>query len=137
MIRRASGAFSQFIDVHHAKIDGVIAKYSGAAIFDDNIDSRHVVFLLFLGIEFEIILQTLNTRRKTDPIMSGRIKVFYTKVAAFSRNEQRGPCKPSLQQALVESARVAYPKRRKIAPRLPARAHGVTTFPEHVQLPSQ
>ena len=76
VLRRTTWPPFEFIHIDTAQVDRMVPKDPCTSFFHHDIDSRHVVLLLFPCTQLEVVVQSNNTTVETGAVMPRRIELF-------------------------------------------------------------
>ena len=76
MTRCPTRAAMKFLYIHHAQVDRMVAENSRTPLFDNDIDTSHVVLLLFPCAELEVVVEANNTAVEVSAVMPRRIETL-------------------------------------------------------------
>ena len=80
----AARPLGEGINIHHAQVNRMVAENYALPRLCYDINTCHVVFDLFFGVQFEEIVEAGDAAGKPGAVMLFRIKMLNAKVAIFS-----------------------------------------------------
>ena len=92
MTRCPTRAAMKFLYIHHAQVDRMVAENSRTPLFDNDIDTSHVVLLLFPCAELEVVAEANNTAVEVSAVMPRRIETLDSEgllLHRLNRHQQR------------------------------------------------
>ena len=86
MIRCAARTLGKLVGIHHSQIDRVITENDYLAVLNCDLDPGHVVLLLLLRRQFQIIVEAVHAANETGAVMPRRIEQLDTKITNLNRH---------------------------------------------------
>lgn len=74
MLRRTTRPTVEFIHIDTAQVDRMVPKDPCTSFFYQDMDSRHVVLLLFPGAQLEVVVQSNDTTVEIAAVMPRRVE---------------------------------------------------------------
>ena len=119
MIGRSPWPPLEIVYAHRTQIDRVIAQDPRGPLFYDDIDTNHVVLLLFPDAQFEIVVQTVDAAVETGAVVPRRVELLYPEGRMLSRYEPRTLCSFGPPQERAGSGRAGPRGPRRTSPHPP------------------